>query len=208
MLPRWSPDGRRIAFASRPRGGAWECHIISADGGKPQPVTAAAGYVDPNWSPDGTKVLLGRPVDPTAEILAVDLRTGKAVPVPGSKGLYSPRWSPDGRSIVGLSAENARLVLFAFATGQWRDLATNGAGFDYPNWTRDGSRVQVRMGTSIARVRTADGVIEPVTTLERMPLVYVEGSWAWVGLAPDDSPIVTRERAGLTEVYALDVEWP
>jgi hypothetical protein len=30
----------------------------------------------------------------------------------------------------------------------------------------------------------------------------------WLGRAPDDSPLVLRERGDAPEVYALDVEWP
>lgn len=29
----------------------------------------------------------------------------------------------------------------------------------------------------------------------------------WIGLAPDDSPLLVRD-AGMREIYALDVEWP
>jgi hypothetical protein len=56
------------------------------------------------------------------------------------------------------------------------------------------------------RVRAADGHVDPVTSLERVPLVSELGSW--IGIAPDDSPLVLREMSGTTEVYALDVEWP
>jgi hypothetical protein len=47
-----------------------------------------------------------------------------------------------------------------------------------------------------------------VASVERVPLVVTEGSWSWLGIAPDDSPVVLRRLNGGLEVYALDVEWP
>ena len=63
-------------------------------------------------------------------------------------------------------------------------------------------------GESIVRVRAADGHVELVAGVERVGPVATEGSWSWIGIAPDDSPLVCREMTGTGEVYALDVEWP
>lgn len=128
--------------------------------------------------------------------------------VPGSKDLFSPRWSPDGRSIAALSADSTRLALYEFATGRWRDLIpAGGETLGYPSWTRDSRRIQLLQGGSIVRVRAADGHVEPVASLEGVPLVF--GEFAnWIGIAPDDSPLALRELSGGYEVYALDVEWP
>ncbi|HJR60003.1 MAG TPA: S9 family peptidase [Vicinamibacterales bacterium] len=55
--PRWSPDGKRIAFLSN-RDGATQLHVAGADGGGVRKVTnlhagAQAPFV---WSPDGSKI--------------------------------------------------------------------------------------------------------------------------------------------------------
>jgi Tol biopolymer transport system component len=212
-LPRWSPDGRRIAYMTLP-GKVPRIHVIDAEGGKPRAVLHGSQIesqieIDPTWSPDGARLLFGGFPSPGQEpvvIRTVDLQTGEVSSVPGSQGLYSPRWSPDGRSIVALSTDNTRLRLHTLATREWRDLISGGAALGYPSFTRDSTRVQVWEGGSIVRIRAADGHVERVTTLEHVPCV----SWGlgcWIGLASDDSLITLRERS-VAEVYALDVEWP
>ena len=209
-LPRWSPDGRRIAFFSREGDQPWWIYIVGADGGKPQPVTGHPGEVDPNWSPDGENLVFGVIVDFTparpAVIQVVNVRSGGVSPIPGSEGLYSPRWSPDGRFLAALSADATRLVLYDFAGRRWRDLVAGTDALGFPSWTRDGTRIQLWKGGSIVRVRAADGRIEPVAQVERIAFVTAPVG-PWIGIAPDDSPIALRE-TGPPEVYALDVEWP
>ncbi|MCU0723297.1 MAG: hypothetical protein MUC63_06745, partial [Planctomycetes bacterium] len=56
--PRWSPDGKRIAFASV-RAGNWDLWVTDLEGGKPEPLTfdtAAEGLCE--WSADGASLLI------------------------------------------------------------------------------------------------------------------------------------------------------
>jgi eukaryotic-like serine/threonine-protein kinase len=209
-LPRWSPDGRRIAYMSQSPGETWRIHVVAAGGGKPWSVGPPNRFT-PDWSSDGARLVYGGFPPHTAQsplaIWIVALATGEVSTLPGSEGLYAPLWSPDGRSIVALSADDRRLLLYEFATGRWRDLIAGNEVLGVPNFTRDSTRVQLLRGASIIRVRVADGHIEPVTTLEHMSLVR-EDFGSWIGRAPDDSPLALRERGDAAEVYALDVEWP
>ena len=53
LHPAWSPDGRRIAFASS-RNGRSEIFIARSDASDPQSVVTMAGdALEPRWSPDG-----------------------------------------------------------------------------------------------------------------------------------------------------------
>jgi Tol biopolymer transport system component len=57
--PRWSPDGRWIAFeASGKAGGGWDIWVVEANGSSPRQVTHSPGdNILPSWSRDGNDLL-------------------------------------------------------------------------------------------------------------------------------------------------------
>jgi TolB protein len=59
--PDWSPDGRRIAFASNRNGRNADVWVMNADGRGQRPLARTpADEWSPNWSPDGRRLLLVR----------------------------------------------------------------------------------------------------------------------------------------------------
>src|SRR4051812_6389059 len=57
VYPRFSPDGKRIAFSSN-RDGNYDVFVVAASGGKPRQLTFhSADDVVVGWSPDGRKIL-------------------------------------------------------------------------------------------------------------------------------------------------------
>lgn len=62
IMPRWSPDGKRLAFVSTRDSDAPQIYVIDRDGGEARPLThMARGATDPAWSPDGKRIaFLGR----------------------------------------------------------------------------------------------------------------------------------------------------
>jgi dipeptidyl aminopeptidase/acylaminoacyl peptidase len=72
-LPRWSPDGSRLAFVSeREAGRKGQLHVMPAGGGEPVRLTDLRhGVSAPEWSPDGTRLAfaarVGGPPEPTTE---------------------------------------------------------------------------------------------------------------------------------------------
>ncbi len=215
-LPRWSPDGTRIAFTGRLVGGYWKIYVVSAEGGKPETVAEDQGdAVEPTWSPDGNSLIFGPSQFSTQKISSVDLRTGRVSVIPESKGLYTPRMSPDGRFILAEDTpSNSKLLLFDQQTQKWTILldgkATRVGNFGYPQWSGDGKYVYVKSGTDKAslvyRVGVADHKVERVAQFD-VP-EGLTGVWgSWVGVTPDGSPLVLRDLS-IQEIYALDVDLP
>lgn len=206
----WSPDGQTIALRAQMPGQPWRIYLIPAEGGTPEPLTV--GTQDegiPTWSADGKEIAFGDvPAifgqdDGHHAIHLVNVKTRAESDLPGSKGMWTSRWSPDGRYIVAQWITSQYLCLFDFTTRKWRELVDQQT--DSPTWSRDGKYLyfDAPQRVDIYRVRIIDGAIEKVaspTVNERAP------SWR-LGLAPDDSPLITRDM-GFTEIYALDVDLP
>src|SRR6202011_4691289 len=60
LQPKWSPDGKKIAFAPSGPGKPNHIYTVSADGGVPKELTKGdRDEVFPNWSPDGNSLIFG-----------------------------------------------------------------------------------------------------------------------------------------------------
>ncbi len=98
-----------------------------ADGQKIRQLTTGdAGYFDPAWSPDGTKIACattrGVVFDgnlESSDIVLVDAGSGEMLRVTGGKGIkYLPSWSADGNQVV--YTDNPEQGAFGVATlGKW-----------------------------------------------------------------------------------------
>jgi Tol biopolymer transport system component/DNA-binding winged helix-turn-helix (wHTH) protein len=211
-LPRWSPDGKRLTFFDVPADGHSKVYIIPPDGGAPEAVTSGEhNESDPTWSPDGDAVMFcDGGESPDSSIQVLNLQAHTITELPGSKAICSPRWSPDGRYVAALTCcGDWKLMLFDFKTQKWEKLSSNGAGF--PNWSKDGKYVFFAEMTAsppgFCRVDIATRKTEEGATLgNARPAMGVPG-YAWRGVTPDGSPLISRE-AGTQEIYALDVDFP
>jgi len=102
--PRFSPDGRWIAFSSN-RFGNNDVFVVSASGGIPRQLTFFSGADDVvGWSRDGQQVLFrsahGDGAFPNvATLYQVALTGGPEKPLPVDWGYYGD-FSPDGKSLV------------------------------------------------------------------------------------------------------------
>jgi Tol biopolymer transport system component len=209
--PRWSPDGKRLAFGDAPPHGHSKVYAIPADGGAPEALTSGEhDENNPMWSPDGNSLVLAYGNLPDSSIQVLNLRTHTVTELPGSKGIYSPRWSPDGRYVAALSSGDSKVVLFDFKTQEWEKLGGSGATF--PNWSKDGKYVffagwEAGGAPGFYRVDIATRKTEEVVRFgEARAVNCVWGTFPWYGITPEGSPPIARE-AGKQEIYALDVDF-
>ena len=184
-------------------------YLISVDGGTPHRVLPESTEEewDPSYSSDGSKIVFGGvPTESNSTIKILDLGTHQVSTVPNSSGLFSPRWSPDRRYLVAMPRDASKLVLFDFATQNWEELARISCAF--PNWSKNSDYVYFLQGpdqASVMCLHIGDKRIERVADLKNL---RITGYWGiWLGLAPDDSPLLLRD-IGNQDIYALDWHTP
>jgi eukaryotic-like serine/threonine-protein kinase len=216
-VPRWSPDGKRIAFVAATPGQSYKMYTVSADGGAPQPLAPQEyAQVDPAWTSDSNSIIFGEyPLGQlgaahTSGLHMIDLKTNQTSIIPGSENLWAPRVSPDGRYVAGLYADNQRLMLFDLTTHKTVELLKN-TSISWPEWSHDSQYIYFVMDSpgnpeGMYRIRISDRKVESLESLKDFRLAGgVFG--VWYGHAPDDSTLMLRD-AATQEIYALDVELP
>ena len=139
--PRWSPDGRSLAFISsrddkQERDQLW---LLDRTGGEARRAAELAGsVVDYAWSPDSRQIALilldPDPATPSKD----DAKSDDAKP---PKPIVVDRFQFK-RDIDGyLQGRRQRLVLLDLTTGQTRRLTSGEFDESLPSWSPDGSRI-------------------------------------------------------------------
>ena len=106
-----------------------------------------------------------------------------------------------GHYVVATPFDSRSVMLFDFAAQRWDEIAKISMGF--PNWSKTGDYVYFldELGEpSVMRVRIRDRMLERVVDLKNFRQAGYYGYW--LGLAPDDSPLLLRD-TGTQEIYAL-----
>lgn len=150
----WSPDGRRVAWASRRR------HVAIRGAGAVLPEQTIASFETPvqvwDWSRDGRLLLIGRRAADTQDDLWLLAPREEAVAQPYVVTAFNQAFgvfSPDGRWIAYASDESGAFDIY-LDTVPRRDarLRVTTAGGTEPRWRADGSELYFRRGPEIHAV--------------------------------------------------------
>jgi len=199
--PRWSHDGKRLAFdALDTSSGRRKFFTVNVDGTE---LTERGEHSSPDWSPDDKQLVYynegGGDVQNGMWVQNVD-GTGRTWIAGGAW----PRWSPDGAELAVAQAETIRIV--DLASGDERLLSQHvfpqrPGSFD---WSRDGKRIaffvrSVEGGPRelyIARTDAPDQELKP--RYSRMGMVGGHVTWT-----PDDKQLVFTIDSF---IHVMDVE--
>jgi len=205
--PRFSPDGKWIAFSSD-RYGNLDVFVLPAEGGQPTRLTwhSAADQVL-GWTPDGTRVLFqsnrGERFGPM--LYTVDREGHLPVSAGPDLGTWAS-YSPDGSKLAFnrkaqvywrkgyRGAMQSDVTVLNTATGSFTDL-TDFNGLDsWPMWGRDGFIYFVSdkdgNATNLYRVAEKGGAAERVSS-------FTAGDVRWPAISADGKTIAFEHDFGL-----------
>lgn len=198
----FSPDGRRIAFASTsadpsaPDSGAQAPQVFVGSASSPadaQPITQMQGdrISRPAWSPDGTQIVFSSNEDGDDELYSVPVSGGAPARLTDNNADDSdPVFSPDGRRIVfasDLDTPGSKELYVIPAEGGAPERLTNAAGSStQPVFSPDGQRIVYisdRTGDSDVWIMDANGqrpfliTIDDGRAEDRSPSWSPDGRW-------------------------------
>ena len=211
-IVNWSPDGKQIAFMGKMPDKPWNIYVVPAGGGMPRALlNDGRNAVDPEWSANGRLLMYGRPPESWAEagapkaIYTLNLTSNEINKLPGSDGLYSPRWSPDGRYVVAMPLDEKKLVLFDFATQQWKDLAAF-PHIGNPQWSPDSNYIYIDgFDNVVVRIRRIDGKIEKMVDLKA---VDPNAVLCYFKSLTSDGDLLLACPLARGDIYTLDLQLP
>jgi Tol biopolymer transport system component/DNA-binding winged helix-turn-helix (wHTH) protein len=215
-FPRLSPDNQLIAFTGLKAGAPQNVYVVAAGGGTPRPVVAnARGMRDPDWSPDGSRLVVDRDLhpassdQPSSTLAFVDLKTLRISDVLDSQDLHQPRWSPDGRYLAAVRGTHADLMVFDTASQHWSTLA-QGKSMSFPVWSADSGSVYsqdiLAPGEPLYRIEIATGKRIVVASFEKVLDAGIERC-AFVAVLPNGAPMVAFDRSS-SDIYGARLVLP
>ena len=151
--PAWSPDGKKIAFASSMEGGpgsASDIFVMDADGNNLRNLTQNPRSWDrmPTWSPDGKRIAFvsGMGLVLNSEIYVMDTNGTNIKRLTNNRVAdREPAWSPNGKWIAYASEadanENTNIYVISPDGRKRKKLTNQIPEVDQPSWSPDSRKI-------------------------------------------------------------------
>lgn len=173
--PRWSLDGKQIAFVSDRVKKKSGLYVMPLDGGEARLITQhAKGITGVAWSPDGGQLAYTTAFDPDnpdedepAEDAAPVVRVTRRID-----------YKQDGLGYLGDLRQQIYVV--DVASGERRKVTTRPVDYNTPQWSPDGTQLAAQLPNRNGMCDQL-GVIDVETGEERLigPELGEVSSWAW-----------------------------
>ena len=228
VAPKWSSDGKRIAFLSDDRPG--QLAYVAAANGKQQKLFLPSSAQEVHgvaWSPTGKQIAFDATLGSTIGLFTVGINGGKPkllVRERANSVILAPAFSPDGRRIAYTSSNfnvytnmNSYTLWLINPDGSHRQkLQKLGATFGVSNedvfasaWSPDGTKIAAPTGTTNGTV-SGDGAQIAVMDADGTHLTEITNApgWNWYpAWSPDGTKIVfSSNRTGQFQIYLMDAD--
>lgn len=220
--PSWSPDGKRIAFATlNTNQRTTDIAVVNADGSGLTNLTSTSNLPAslPNWSPDGTKIVFaGRSASeddiPRIYTMKADGSELQGLASSPTDFYQNPVWSPDGTMIAFTSAalHTGTTESYSIKTMQadGSKVITRASGgfaesLGTPSWSPDGTKIAYTFTAAdgqsrIDVVTLASGDVAQLTRGHR-------ANDSWPRWSADGQRIMfMSDRSGLLQLYTMKAD--
>ncbi|MBK7930731.1 MAG: PD40 domain-containing protein [Bryobacterales bacterium] len=185
---RWSPDGQRIVFESRPAGNA-DLFVMEARGGAMRPLTSErSNEVLPSYSRDGRWIYFSTDRAGVWEVWRMGVEGGEAVRVAGA-GAFAAMESVDGKWVYYTRQGGGRIWRVPVAGGAEELMTDELTGRLWGQWALSGKGLfyavfdMARGRRAIRRLDLATRAVTDVMELKKLPVQYDSG----MSVAADES---------------------
>jgi hypothetical protein len=177
--PRWSPDGTRIAFATKDNAGNTSLWLYSTvDGEFEELIKNGADNKHPTWSPDGNYIIFTSDKTGVFNLFSYSLSEKKLYQVTHLiGGAFQPDVSPDRKSIVFSSygSRGFSIARVDYAPEAWREKIGPVIKIDWPEGEYNTPEAKC---TTAPPVRSPEGSQNLDTGFRSQSVAFKEGSLA------------------------------